>query len=175
MQTPDIPETVLDIRRDALRRPQTTTRAGGVLAIQQEQVLSELTHVRALTKPLRARAKLTIQHEQMFMYAVKHGHLGTVEQLLSNRVVHANMLCQEARAQQRSVSDRDSTTILMLAAREGHADVVRLLLSYNADLLAKVLSLLALLVEKYKYWHRRRSCCSCFCWRASNDPLVLIA
>jgi hypothetical protein len=56
MQTPDIPETVLDIRRDALRRPQTTTRAGGVLAIQQEQVLSELTHVRALTKPLRAGA-----------------------------------------------------------------------------------------------------------------------
>jgi hypothetical protein len=44
MQTPDIPETVLDIRRDSLRRPQTTfaTRAGGVLAIQQEQVLSEL-------------------------------------------------------------------------------------------------------------------------------------
>jgi ankyrin repeat protein len=109
------------------------------------------------------------------MYAVKHGHLGTVEQLLSNRVVHANMLCQEARAQQSCVSDRDSTTILMLAAREGHADVVKLLLSHNADLLAKVLSLLALLVEKYKCWHRRRFCCSCFCWRASNNPLVLIA
>ena len=45
MQTLDIPEKALDIRRDALRRPQTTvfaTRAGGVLAIQQEQVLSEL-------------------------------------------------------------------------------------------------------------------------------------
>ena len=124
---------------------------------------------------MRASARLTIQHEQMFMYAVKHGHLGTVEQLLCNCVVHANMLCQEARAQQSCTSDRDSTTILMLAAREGHADVVRLLLSYNADLLAKVLSLLALLVGKYKYWHRRRSCCSCFCWRASNIPLVLLA
>jgi len=42
MQTPDIPVAALDIRRDALRRPQTTvlaTSAGGVLAIQQEQVL----------------------------------------------------------------------------------------------------------------------------------------
>ena len=91
----------------------------------------------ALANTSRAPALHTkepmIPREQMLMYAVKHGHIETVGQLLSEGL-NANMLCKEAKSK-----FRPTASMLMLAAQEAHAHVVKLLIEHQADVLLQVL------------------------------------
>ena len=68
----------------------------------------------------------------MFMYAVKHGHIETVEKLLREGL-SANMLCSEAKSK-----FRPEASMLILAAEEGRAKVVELLVLHKADVLLQV-------------------------------------
>ena len=82
-----------------------------------------------LTSNVRATA---IPREKMFMYAVKHGHIETVEKLLREGL-SANMLCSEAKSK-----FRPEASMLILAAEEGRAKVVELLVLHKADVLLQV-------------------------------------
>lgn len=101
---------------------------------------------RAPTDPLDRRNKLVastvkdpaIPKEMMLMYAVKHGHIQTVEQLLLEGL-DANMLCMEAKSK-----FQPKASMLIIAAEEGRANIVELLIRHKGNILLQVVTCIIL-------------------------------